>query len=204
MASLSSRKRQRQLDELDASGIPALLPCEYCSLHDLSCIMPSEHSNSVRCQHCVRRGRPCVNASWESLDRTRERTRKQLDESFDAMTKQQEEIARRQEELNQVVAKISRLRKVLKLAEERATDKQRCLQEELFLEDQQNWQNEQSAILQADPSLPIGPLDSHSLAWLETVDWDATVPVREPSQAPGLASSSGETLQPASVTQNAH
>lgn len=128
--------------------------------------MPAKESESARCYACVKLGQRCVNASWESLDRTRERARQQMEESF-------EEMELQQEALNKTMAKIARLRKTLKLAEERAESKQRCLQAELFLEDQQRWQSEQSAILQADSSLPIGPLDERSFAWLDTFDWTA-------------------------------
>ena len=103
-----------------------------------------------------------MSLSWESLDRTRERTSKELNASL--------------EELPLLVAKIERLRRTLKLAEARANKKASCLQEELFLEDQQTWRSKQSVIMSVDPSLPLEPLLPQSMRWLETFDFSALEP----------------------------
>lgn len=163
MSSRSSADRRRLELEIKNTGSIADVSCDHCFIFKKLCIMPreGEGGGSVRCSECVRRGKVCVGASWESLDRTRERTAEELNKSL--------------EEMSSVMAKIERLRKTLKLAEHRADKKRLCLQEELFVEDQQSWRAEQSAVLRTDADQPLGPVNDRSLSWLDTFDWDASV-----------------------------
>ena len=62
-------------------------------------------------------GRPCVNLSWPSLDRTREEYQKKVDED-EAL-------------LATVLARLLRNKKILKQAEERAKRKAECLASEM-------------------------------------------------------------------------
>lgn len=71
----------------------------------------------MKCAECVRLGRPCVNLSWESLDQTRSKLRKELDEHED--------------ELSELMAKILRKKKILRQADERAKQKTLHLMEEM-------------------------------------------------------------------------
>ena len=72
--------------------------------------------NHSKCAECVRRGRPCVGASWESLDRTREKLESDLD------------IA--EEELAQALAKEARKKRHLKRTKSKLAEKALCLAQE--------------------------------------------------------------------------
>lgn len=76
-----------------------------------------EGASRLRCAECVRIGRPCVNLSWESLDRTREEYQKKIDDD--------------EELLAQVLARLMRNKKILRQADERARKKATCLSSEL-------------------------------------------------------------------------
>ncbi|KAI9744039.1 MAG: hypothetical protein M1835_002825, partial [Candelina submexicana] len=69
------------------------------------------------CAECTRRGRPCVNLSWASLDKTR--------------SEYQEKVIQAEREVAQAMAKLVRLKTVLRQAEERAKQKTICLIEEM-------------------------------------------------------------------------
>lgn len=71
----------------------------------------------AKCSECVRIGRPCVNLSWASLDRTREEYQKKIDE---------DEL-----ELSTILARLMRNKKILKQADERAKKKAECLMSEM-------------------------------------------------------------------------
>jgi hypothetical protein len=63
-----------------------------------------------------------VNSSWESLDRTRETTKLQIDRDL--------------EELEKITARLAKNRRILKLAEARAKAKTICLIDELEEEEE--------------------------------------------------------------------
>ena len=79
--------------------------------------MVMEGSSRLKCSECVRQGRPCVNLSWASLDRTREEYRKKVEAD--------------EEELQRVLSRLLRNKKILRQAEERAKKKAQCLMSEL-------------------------------------------------------------------------
>ena len=78
--------------------------------------MPDE-SCRLKCAECVRAGKPCVNMSWASLDRTREEYEKKV---------QDDETL-----LATVISRLLRNKKILKQAEERARHKTLCLASEM-------------------------------------------------------------------------
>jgi hypothetical protein len=71
------------------------------------------NSSRLKCAECVKQNKPCVNLSWESLDKTREEYRKKVEED--------------EEELSRVMARLLRHKKILQQAEERAKKKAECL-----------------------------------------------------------------------------
>ncbi|GIZ36577.1 hypothetical protein CKM354_000004700 [Cercospora kikuchii] len=126
MSSSSSRNRLRLYKETIAFGSPSVIPCDHCFLNGHDCIV-MEGSYRLRCAECVKRGRKCVNLSWESLDRTREEYRKKVEKD--------------EEELAVILARLMRNKKILRQAEERARKKALCLQSEMeesgeFVEDE--------------------------------------------------------------------
>ena len=77
--------------------------------------MPS--ANRLKCAECVRVGRPCVNLSWESLDKTRVEYEKKVEED--------------EKLLADVIARLLRNKKILAQAKDRAAKKAECLANEL-------------------------------------------------------------------------
>ena len=71
--------------------------------------MVMEGSSRLKCSECVRQGRPCVNLSWASLDRTREEYHKKVEAD--------------EEELQRILSRLLRKKKILRQAEERAKKK---------------------------------------------------------------------------------
>jgi hypothetical protein len=130
MSSSSKARALRLSSEIRRSGILSPISCDRCLLAGLDCyIMPSNDPNArLRCSECVRLGRPCVNLSWSSLDKTREEYAKKVEED-EAL-------------LATVVARLMRNKKILKQAEERAKKKALCLMSEM----------DASGELDADPS----------------------------------------------------
>lgn len=116
MASSSTKNRLRLASEIQRNGRPVAIPCDRCFTSGHTCIA-MENASRLRCSECVRLGRPCVNLSWESLDRTREEYQKKIDED--------------EELLAQVLARLMRNKTILKQAESRAHKKANCLMSEL-------------------------------------------------------------------------
>jgi len=115
--SLSSQKRLRLSSEIRRIGIIADTPCDKCFIDGLDCYVMPDSNSRLKCSECVRVGRPCVNMSWESLDRTREEYQKKVDED--------------EKLLAEVISRLLRNKKILKQAEERARRKALCLASEL-------------------------------------------------------------------------
>ena len=76
-----------------------------------------DSSKRLKCAKCVKQGKPCVNLSRESLDRTREKLRLENDEH--------------EEELAKVMAKLMRKKKILRQADKRAKRNAECLASEM-------------------------------------------------------------------------
>lgn len=116
MASSSAKNRLRLASEIQRHGKPATFSCDRCFWSEKCCVV-MEGASRLRCSECVRIGRPCVNLSWESLDRTREEYQKKIDVD--------------EEELAKVLARLMRNKKILRQAEERSKKKALCLTSEM-------------------------------------------------------------------------
>jgi hypothetical protein len=92
-----------------------------------------EGSSILKCSECVRRGKPCVNMSWASLDKSREDIQRKIDA---------DEVL-----LAEVMGRLLRNKKLLRSVNEKAQKKTECLaagleevpetppSEEVFVED---------------------------------------------------------------------
>ncbi len=69
-------------------------------------------STSLKCSECTRRGKPCVNLSWSSLDKTRDEYEKK--------------VAATESLLAEVISRLLREKKILAQANERAKKKLLC------------------------------------------------------------------------------
>lgn len=116
MASSSTKNRLRLAAEIHRNGRPVDIPCDRCFSSGHTCIA-MENASRLRCSECVRLGRPCVNLSWESLDRTREEYQRKIDED--------------EEELAKLLTRLMRNKKILRQAENRAQKKAQCLTNEM-------------------------------------------------------------------------
>ncbi len=112
--SKSKENRLRLAKEIRVNGVLSPTSCDRCFCLGAECYVMPER---LKCSECVRIGRPCVNLSWESLDRTREEYRKRVKEG--------------EEELARVIAKLLRDKTILQQAEERARRKAVCLMDEM-------------------------------------------------------------------------
>jgi len=117
---MSSSSRQGQLRlalEIQRNGLPVPAECDNCLLSNRRCIAMPDTGSRLKCSECTRLGRPCVNMSWQSLDKTREEYAKKV-EADEAL-------------LAEVMTRLLRNKKILKQAEERAKKKTVCLANEL-------------------------------------------------------------------------
>lgn len=150
MSSSSSKNRLRLASEIKRHGHPAEVACNRCFLNGHNCII-MEGKARLKCSECVRIGRPCVNMSWSSLDRTREKLQQEIDED--------------EEELSRVMARLLRKKKLLRQADERAKKKALCLANEM----------EESGELDALEDCPaaaigtaVSPAVWESLSWINS------------------------------------
>ena len=128
MTSKASVNRKRSAREIEEYGEVNTASCIHCLTHELRCVKMSS-SRSLKCASCAKKGIKCVDVSWDSLDRTRQESRSQMEKDLDEMEKlmaQQQALA----------ARIARTRRVLKLADERAKAKTICLLDELEEEEE--------------------------------------------------------------------
>jgi hypothetical protein len=114
--SSDSRKRQLRLyNEILRSNTIAEIACDWCFINNLTChIMPN---SNLKCAECTKKGRPCVNMSWESLDKTRD--------DYQARVDADEKL------LAEVMGRLLRNKAILKQAEDRARRKALCLASEM-------------------------------------------------------------------------
>ncbi len=89
-------------------------------------MMPDD-TKKLKCAECTRRGRPCVSLSWESLDRTRDNLRDELE-------RDEAEASRLFDQYVEVASRVRQKRKVLEQAQGRAAKKFKCLIEEMEAE----------------------------------------------------------------------
>lgn len=114
----STVRKHRLHKEILSANTVAEEPCVDCDLENTVCyIMPN---SGLKCAECTRMGRPCVNMSWASLDKTREEYKKKVEED--------------EKELAAVIARMLRNKKILAQAEERARKKTICLAAEMSSE----------------------------------------------------------------------
>lgn len=116
MASSSSIKKNRLAKEITTYALVVDFPCFRCLENKHQCVV-MDSAKRLKCAECVKQGKPCVGLTWESLDRTREKLRKEIDEHED--------------ELAGVMAKLMRKKKILRQADERAKRKAECLAVEM-------------------------------------------------------------------------
>jgi len=121
MSASSSSRGKRASERINENGEPAFIGCHNCLQQGvLYIIMPS---SGVKCATCARQGRKCVDVSWKSLDTVR--------------TKEKEGLNKDLEEMERLIARISKRRKILALAEERAKRKTIYLVQELENEEEE-------------------------------------------------------------------
>jgi hypothetical protein len=126
--------------------------------------MPSDNPNArLKCAECVRAGRPCVNLSWSSLDRTREEYAKKVEED-EAL-------------LATVLSRLLRNKKILKQAEERAKKKAHCLMAEM----------DAAGELESEFSAPINCPAADALVGLSPMVW-STLAMADDFTAPAVPS----------------
>lgn len=119
-----SLRRQDQIRlalEIRRNGVLVPVPCDRCFSSNSNCIalanMVSDKNSRLKCSECTRLGRPCVNLSWQSLDKTREEYKKKIEDD--------------EKLLMDVMARLMRNKKILKQAEDRAAKKLECLANEM-------------------------------------------------------------------------
>jgi hypothetical protein len=113
--------------------------------------MPSANSR-LKCSECVRVGRPCVNLSWESLDKTRAEYKKKVEDN--------------KKLLIEVIARILRNKKILTQAKERAAKKAECLANKLDAEGEDVRAKEISCPA-ADAQVAFSPIMWSTLGYLD-------------------------------------
>lgn len=103
--------------EIQRNGSEAPVPCDRCFVGGLKCIAMPDNGTRLKCSECVRSGKPCVNMSWVSLDKTREEYTKKVEED--------------EKLLAEVICRLLRNKKILAQANERAKKKMLCLASEM-------------------------------------------------------------------------
>lgn len=163
------------------------MPCEYCYSRGLSCIM--DPSRSVKCSVCARQGKKCVDVSWGSLDRTRSSAQ-------EAIVKEEDQILRLNQELSKSLAAIQRNRKILQLADARATAKTICLGKELEEEEEAERRDNPDGKSNAEREADASELAALSSA-IGDVDWDQLgfEPLVLPEETPPELPSSSQDAQ---------
>ena len=91
-------------------------PCDRCISKGLVCYKMPDNPK-LKCSECIRRGRPCAANSLEALDHSERNLR--------------EELARDEEQLSELLAKVMRKRKVLEQARKKAEERRNCLVREM-------------------------------------------------------------------------
>ena len=141
--------------------------------------MMSGH-RSIKCANCVKRGKSCVNVSWEWLDKEREKRaeeirldKEKLKVANEQVVKMMAEVVRRQNEASRLLAKIDRSEKTLNRVHDKAKAKTKCLIDELDEEEQEERERKRKRGEAVSPE----PLDFSSILGVSDgtnrVDWDA-------------------------------
>lgn len=149
MSSESTLKKRRLESEIKQYGVAVDIPCDRCFWSGCPCVV-MDSSKRLKCAECVRQGKACVNLSWESLDRTRTRLRKEIDDD--------------EEELARVMARLMRNKKILRQADDRAKRKAECLASELEAAGEPGLEDCPAA----DATVGLSPAVWESLAFMES------------------------------------
>jgi len=107
------QNRIRLASEIERYGVLLDISCDRCSLTGHSCVAMEDSSSRLKCSECVRAGKPCVNMSWSSLDRTREEL--------------SSKVAEDEALLATVINRLLRNKKILKEVDSKAKRKTQCL-----------------------------------------------------------------------------
>lgn len=115
---MSSYARNLRLaSEIRRANTLAEVPCNRCFFEGHDCYVMSSGSNRLKCAECTKAGKPCVNMSWASLDKTREEYEKKVEEDETLLAT--------------VIARLLRNKKILKQANDRARQKALCMANEM-------------------------------------------------------------------------
>ena len=150
--SSASQKRLRLSIEIRRHNTVAPISCDRCFASGHDCyVMPSANSR-LKCSECVRVGRPCVNLSWESLDKTRAEYEKKVEDD--------------EKLLAEVIARMLRNKKILAQAKERAAKKAECLANELDAEGE-DVRAEEISCPAADAQVAFSPAMWSTLGYID-------------------------------------
>lgn len=159
--SIAQTNRDRASDEINTHGELVFLGCKRCFEKDLPCVLMAS-SKSLKCAQCARNGKQCVEMSWGSLDRTREKMKEAIAADEAKLVAANEEIRKmmslvvdRQAEMSKTLAAIERNRKTLERAQERAKSKTVCLLDELEEEEEHARKRKKTSIDDVTPEAPL-------------------------------------------------
>ena len=82
------------------------------------------NNEKLKCAECTRRGRPCMDMSWDTVERTKERLKAEV-------ALEEERRDRLFEELAELQARLARKRRVLEQAQRRSDEQTECLIREM-------------------------------------------------------------------------
>ena len=142
---------------------------------------------SSKCSVCQKRGHKCVTTSWESLDRTRSEKSKAISEDLVL-------LAKRQQEMSELVARLDRNRKILELADARARARTIQTSKQLEEEEAEEERKKQAAEATGDalPAASVAelPVDWPSTGW-ELMGWEGLAVPDETVEAAASSSQGG-------------
>jgi hypothetical protein len=98
--SRQKENRLRLAKEIQLTSSLATFPYNLCFSTSSPYIIIADRPKRLKCAKYIRKGRPCINLSWASLDRTREEYKKKVDKS--------------EEELVKVITRLLRKKKILR------------------------------------------------------------------------------------------
>ncbi len=147
-----SRQQQNRLRlaaEIQRYGTTVDFACDRCSSLKSLCIAMEDSRSRLKCSECVRAGKPCVNMSWQSLDRTREEL--------------SSKVAEDEKVLATVITRLLRNKKILKEIDLKARRKTQCLLSEVDAEEDSDLLNCPAA----DALVGLSPAIWSSMAMLD-------------------------------------
>ena len=119
----SHRDRLCLARKIQSDGDLAVRPCRDCHSLGRACIvMPP--NDRLKCSECTRRGRPCVDMSWDSVERTKDLLKDDVRREEEAVLEMMRQLLERQ-------ARLARKRKLLEQAQQRSDEQMECLIREM-------------------------------------------------------------------------